>query len=92
MSDAPKITYPDVTVQLTGQDGNAFNIIGLVREAIRDEERRNGGQGLDHGRHDVRLLRRVAFPGTDNRPCDLARSPAGTSEQTGRARSGHSGQ
>ena len=38
MSDAPKITYPDVTVQLTGQDGNAFNIIGLVREAIRDEE------------------------------------------------------
>lgn len=27
--------YPDVHVQLTGQDGNAFNIIGLVQRALR---------------------------------------------------------
>lgn len=27
--------YPDIEVQLVGQDGNAFNIIGLVRVALR---------------------------------------------------------
>lgn len=30
-----KPKYPDVTVQLTGKDGNAFNIIGLVSRALR---------------------------------------------------------
>lgn len=28
--------YPDVTVQLSGQDGNAFFIIGRTRAALRD--------------------------------------------------------
>jgi hypothetical protein len=27
--------YPDVFVQLTGQDGNAYAIIGAVRRALR---------------------------------------------------------
>jgi len=27
--------YPDITVQLTGEDGNAFLILGKVRKALR---------------------------------------------------------
>ena len=27
--------YPDITVQLTGKDGNAFNILGICLQAIR---------------------------------------------------------
>lgn len=27
--------YPDIEVQLTGEDGNAFFIIGAVRKALR---------------------------------------------------------
>lgn len=27
--------YPNITVQLSGQDGNAFNIIGRVSAALR---------------------------------------------------------
>jgi hypothetical protein len=30
------IRHPEVTVQLTGEDGNAFMIIGLARQALRD--------------------------------------------------------
>ncbi len=30
-----KPKFPQVTVQLIGQDGNAFNVIGLVRKAMR---------------------------------------------------------
>ena len=30
-----EIKYPDIEVQLSGQDGNAFMIIGLVRKALR---------------------------------------------------------
>lgn len=33
MSTTP--TYPDVTVRLTGQDGNAFAVMGAVSAAIR---------------------------------------------------------
>jgi hypothetical protein len=29
------IRHPEVTVQLTGENGNAFMIIGLVRQALR---------------------------------------------------------
>jgi hypothetical protein len=29
--------YPDVTVELVGQDGNAFNIMGIVSQAMRRE-------------------------------------------------------
>ena len=29
------IKYPDVHVQLTGQDGNAFMVLGLVQRALR---------------------------------------------------------
>jgi hypothetical protein len=35
-----KVKYPDVEVQLTGQDGNVFGIIGRVSKAI----------GQKHGR------------------------------------------
>lgn len=27
--------YPDIHVQLTGEDGNAFMVLGLVRRALR---------------------------------------------------------
>lgn len=27
--------YPDITVQLTGEDGNAFAILGAVRRAMK---------------------------------------------------------
>ncbi len=27
--------YPDITVQLTGTDGNAFAVLGAVRSAMR---------------------------------------------------------
>lgn len=29
------VTYPDVTVRLVGEDGNAFNLIGMVTRNIR---------------------------------------------------------
>ena len=29
------VRYPDITVQLTGTDGNAFAILGKVRAAMR---------------------------------------------------------
>lgn len=31
-----KPKYPDVHVQLTGQDGNVFGVIGKVSEALRE--------------------------------------------------------
>lgn len=31
------IKYPNVTVQLSGQDGNAFAIIGAISRALRRE-------------------------------------------------------
>lgn len=34
MSD---VKYPHVTVQLSGEDGNAFFILGRVRKAMRQE-------------------------------------------------------
>ncbi len=27
--------YPNITVELVGQDGNAFNILGLVQKALK---------------------------------------------------------
>lgn len=33
--DTSDIKYPDVTVQLTGRDGNAFGILGAVARALR---------------------------------------------------------
>ena len=29
------VRYPDITVQLTGENGNAFNVIGLVQRALK---------------------------------------------------------
>jgi hypothetical protein len=38
MSSQTELTYPDVTVHLsTGQDGNAFAVIGAVSRALRRE-------------------------------------------------------
>jgi hypothetical protein len=34
----PNPRYPNVKVQLTGEDGNAFAIIGAVSKALRREE------------------------------------------------------
>lgn len=31
----PDIKYPEITVKLVGEDGNAMAIIGAVREALR---------------------------------------------------------
>jgi hypothetical protein len=30
------IRHPEISVQRTGEDGNAFNVIGLVQRALRD--------------------------------------------------------
>ena len=32
-TNTPK--YPNITVQLTGQNGNAFNLLGIVQSAMR---------------------------------------------------------
>jgi hypothetical protein len=31
-----KIRHPEVTVQLTGTDGNAFSVLGAVKNALAD--------------------------------------------------------
>lgn len=31
----PEVKYPDVHVQLTGRDGNAFAVMGAVAKALR---------------------------------------------------------
>ncbi len=28
--------YPDIVVELTGQDGNAFSVLGLVSRSLRE--------------------------------------------------------
>lgn len=35
MSHETEVKYPDITVQLVGQDGNAFAIIGRISQALR---------------------------------------------------------
>jgi hypothetical protein len=35
MEEKMDVKYPDITVQLTGCDGNAFAIIGAVKNALR---------------------------------------------------------
>jgi len=32
---SPEVRYPNVTVKLVGEDGNAFNLIGVVARRIR---------------------------------------------------------
>lgn len=39
----PDVKYPDVTVQLTGEDGNAFFIVSRVRSAIERHLREEHG-------------------------------------------------
>lgn len=34
--DPDEIRHPEVEVQLTGQDGNAFAVLGVVRKALVD--------------------------------------------------------
>jgi hypothetical protein len=34
----PEIRYPDIEVQLTGQDGNAFMVLGAVQRALREAD------------------------------------------------------
>lgn len=33
--DTSEIRYPDIKVQLTNEDGNAFSILGRVRKAMK---------------------------------------------------------
>ena len=33
-----KPKYPNIEVQLTGEDGNAFAVIGIVRNALRKND------------------------------------------------------
>ena len=30
--------YPNIKVKLVGEDGNAFNIMGIVRQALRENK------------------------------------------------------
>lgn len=53
-------TYPDVFVQLTGEDGNAFAIIGRVAGALRaagyrDEARTFQAEAMEQGSYDELL-------------------------------------
>jgi len=53
-------TYPDITVQLSGTDGNAFSVIGKVKKAIRSAEgsdaaRRFSEQAMQSGSYDELL-------------------------------------
>ncbi len=35
MNTETKVKYPNITVELIGQDGNAFNVLGIVSKALR---------------------------------------------------------
>lgn len=55
-----EITYPDITVQLSGTDGNAFSVIGKVQKAIRSAEgvdaaRRFSEEAMQSGSYDELL-------------------------------------
>lgn len=56
--------YPEVTVKLIGQDGNAFNIIGLVAAALKKAGHKEAAaeftqRAFDSGSYDevLRLVR-----------------------------------
>lgn len=56
-ADAARPKYPHVVVQLTGEDGNAFNILGRVTRAMRaaglsSEEREAFRQEATSGDYD----------------------------------------
>lgn len=33
--ESTEVRYPDITVELTGQDGNAFMVMGLVKRGLQ---------------------------------------------------------
>lgn len=39
-----EVKFPDVEVQLSGQDGNAFSIIGRVSQALKRAGHREGAE------------------------------------------------
>ena len=45
-----EIKFPDIEVQLSGEDGNAFSIIGRVSKAIRRAE---GNEEADKFSHEA---------------------------------------
>jgi hypothetical protein len=47
IEEVPAVQYPDITVQLSGSDGNAFAIIGNVARAI---QRAKGREAADEYR------------------------------------------
>lgn len=54
------VKYPEITVQLTGEDGNAFAIIGNVMKAIRkgvgsDEAKEFADEAMSQGSYDELL-------------------------------------
>lgn len=42
------VTYPDVDVQLTGTDGNAFMVIGRVTAALKQAGHRDAADKFAH--------------------------------------------
>lgn len=56
--------YPDVFVQLTGQDGNAFAIMGAVSEALRRELRDPSyGMSTDEVRAEINAYKAESMSG-----------------------------
>jgi len=51
------VKYPDVVVNLTGQDGNAFSILGIVGEQLKRH-------GIDQ--KEIDLFRKEAMSGDYN--------------------------
>ena len=46
MTKEDEVVYPEVTVRLSGQDGNVFGIIGAVKNALRAAGHRDRADGL----------------------------------------------
>lgn len=55
----PHIRYPEITVELSGQEGNAFMVLGLEPQLAQSRSSDRRGRGV-LGRGDQRRLRPVA--------------------------------
>jgi hypothetical protein len=55
--------YPDITVHLTGKNGNAFNVLGLVKRELKGERGRSSSDRRIHDRSHGRGLRPPAAHG-----------------------------
>lgn len=48
MENTSEVKFPDVEVQLTGQDGNIFMIMGLVAQALKRAGHRDAVTPFTH--------------------------------------------